>query len=484
MTVATQTKSVTANGNDSATTFSFSPIVIFASTDLVVTRVNAAGVETVLSEGSTSTTYSVSVSSYPGTGSITYPASGGTPLPTGESLVMKRVLTLEQQTDLENQGGYDAEVLETQLDKLLMIDLQQQEEIDRSMKMPIGQGASVSAELPVPVADRVLGWNSDGDALVNNANAGDLNTTAFTETLLGDADAGAFMDTLGITAFAQTILDDANAAAVRATIDAAALAAANVFTKTQTWKVGSDVASDTALTLGDGNFFDITGTTTITSIGTKGVGTLVALQFDGAATLTHHATDLILPGAANITTAAGDIGVFYEYATGDWRCVSYQRASGLPVKGGLVVQRVVATDAAMATGTTAIPNDDTLPQITEGDEYITISITPKASANRLRIEGVLHFSAVTDPTAFCAALFQDSTADALHVFGKLAVAARLVALPVFHEMQAGTTSATTFRIRAGTAAAATVTFNGESGSRLYGGALVSTLTVTEYTPSN
>jgi hypothetical protein len=92
---------------------------------------------------------------------------------------------------------------------------------------------------------------------------------------------------------------------------------------------GVDVASAAALTLGDdGNAFDVTGTTAITSIVTKGVGTTVVLQFDDALTLTHHATDLILPTGANITTAAGDIAVFYEYATGDWRCISYQRANG------------------------------------------------------------------------------------------------------------------------------------------------------------
>ena len=92
---------------------------------------------------------------------------------------------------------------------------------------------------------------------------------------------------------------------------------------------GSDIASATALTLGkDGNFFDVTGTTAITSIGTQGIGSHVTLHFDGALTFTHHATDLILPGAANITTATGDIATLYEYASGDWRCVNYTKASG------------------------------------------------------------------------------------------------------------------------------------------------------------
>lgn len=97
---------------------------------------------------------------------------------------------------------------------------------------------------------------------------------------------------------------------------------------------GADVASASALTLGsDGNYFDITGTTAITSIGTKGVGTVVRLHFDGILTLTHHATDLILPTGANITTAAGDEATFVEYATGDWRCIGYQRADGTPLAG-------------------------------------------------------------------------------------------------------------------------------------------------------
>jgi len=103
---------------------------------------------------------------------------------------------------------------------------------------------------------------------------------------------------------------------------------------TKTLTKGADVASANALTLGaDGNYFDITGTTAITSIGTLGVGRIVKLHFDGALTLTHHATDLVLPGAANITTAAGDEAEFFEYATGDWRCTNYQRNAYTGTRG-------------------------------------------------------------------------------------------------------------------------------------------------------
>jgi hypothetical protein len=90
--------------------------------------------------------------------------------------------------------------------------------------------------------------------------------------------------------------------------------------------VGANIASAASLTLGaDGNHFVVTGTTAITSIATVGVGTIFTLQFAGILTLTHHATNLILPGNANITTAAGDTALVIEYATGDFKVLNYQR---------------------------------------------------------------------------------------------------------------------------------------------------------------
>ena len=59
------------------------------------------------------------------------------------------------------------------------------------------------------------------------------------------------------------------------------------------------------------------------------------MQFDAACLLTHHATDLKLPGGANITTAAGDVAEFIEYATGDYICSSYTRADGSAITGKL-----------------------------------------------------------------------------------------------------------------------------------------------------
>jgi len=83
---------------------------------------------------------------------------------------------------------------------------------------------------------------------------------------------------------------------------------------------GADIASANALTLGaDGNYFDVTGTTNITSIVTVGIGAQVTLQFDDVVTVSHHATDLITPNGQDMITQAGDHISFVEYDTGKWR---------------------------------------------------------------------------------------------------------------------------------------------------------------------
>ncbi|MEK9752563.1 MAG: hypothetical protein VW338_05040 [Rhodospirillaceae bacterium] len=170
MTVESTTNKVTRNGNDVATSFSFS-FTIYESTDLVVTKVDSSGVETTLAEGASSTTYSVTVASYPGSGSITYPASGGTPLATGESLVIKRVLPLLQETDLENQGGYNPDTQEVQYDKFVMIDQQQQDDLNRSMKAPVSDDAIADMPTAGNRANKLLGFDASGDPKVYDVTA-------------------------------------------------------------------------------------------------------------------------------------------------------------------------------------------------------------------------------------------------------------------------------------------------------------------------
>lgn len=77
----------------------------------------------------------------------------------------------------------------------------------------------------------------------------------------------------------------------------------------------------------------ISGTTTITSFGTV-PNQLRFGSFSGVLTLTHNATTLILPGAASITTAAGDTFIASSDASGNWTVIVYQKASGAAIVGG------------------------------------------------------------------------------------------------------------------------------------------------------
>jgi len=101
------------------------------------------------------------------------------------------------------------------------------------------------------------------------------------------------------------------------------------------WSKGADVASATALPLlTDGNYFDVTGTATVTSFnGTGGTGTQIKLHFDGACTLTDNA-DILLPGSSNIVTAAGDEAEFIQLDADKYRCTNYTKADGTPIAIG------------------------------------------------------------------------------------------------------------------------------------------------------
>ena len=146
-------------------------------------------------------------------------------------------------------------------------------------------------------------------------------------------------------------------------------------------------------------------------------------------------------------------------------------------RSGNVLQVVNFQTGAVATGTTVIPLDDTIPQITEGDEYMTLGITPTSLSSRLLIEVVVNMAPSTASNAIIA-LFQDATASALAAV-KLdsdTLASRIQGFN--HYMTAGTTSATTFKVRVGLDRAGTTTFNGAT-TRELGGVLASSITITE-----
>jgi hypothetical protein len=147
---------------------------------------------------------------------------------------------------------------------------------------------------------------------------------------------------------------------------------------------------------------------------------------------------------------------------------------------GKVIQVVTTQTGAVASTSTTIPNDDTIPTSSEGAEFMSLAITPTSATNRLIItlHARLCSSGALEERMLC--LFQDSGSAALAVMSSRQVnqANAPNHMSLLHSKIAGTTSSTTFKMRAGSGGG-TTTFNGVGGSREFGGAIASSITITE-----
>lgn len=180
----------------------------------------------------------------------------------GETLVIYTDPALTQGTDLVDNDALPAETVEQSLDKLTIIAQRLRSLVDRAFVFSddaVGT-EGVSLSIPAPVASRLIGWNSSADAL-QLVSASDLNavlTTAFTESLLDDADADAFWTTLmasinkanartsfGASAVGDALFTTASKAAGRLAIGAASVSANGILAphKNLVVKNGSTAAS-------------------------------------------------------------------------------------------------------------------------------------------------------------------------------------------------------------------------------------------------
>ena len=147
-----------------------------------------------------------------------------------------------------------------------------------------------------------------------------------------------------------------------------------------------------------------------------------------------------------------------------------------------IVQVANYQTSTYASGTTTIPNDTSIPQITEGTEFMTLAFTPGAATSYLDIDIQANLISATAAVRWIiGALFQDSVANAISANVLYAPAASTGGiLTIKHRMLAGTTSPITFRFRAGVHNTGTIYFNGTTSATL-GGTIYSSITVTEVT---
>ncbi len=164
MTIQSETRKAgpfTGNGSTTAFPFEFK---VFAASDLYVVRATDGGIETVLDQdaGDYSVSLNADQEASPG-GTVTLPSA----LPQDYTLTITSAVSNTQTMDLTNQGGFYPEVINRALDRTVVQVQQLAERVDRSLKVPLSTPTAVSAELPLPEADKILGWNEEGTALQN-----------------------------------------------------------------------------------------------------------------------------------------------------------------------------------------------------------------------------------------------------------------------------------------------------------------------------
>lgn len=148
---------------------------------------------------------------------------------------------------------------------------------------------------------------------------------------------------------------------------------------------------------------------------------------------------------------------------------------------GSVIQVANYTTGANSTTTSLIPLDNTIPQITEGTQIMSLAFTPKKANSKLKITVVAHSSNSATTRNIFALFVDDSTSS----IGTMPVYLPVITAPVpcsfvsFYNVVS--TSTRTFSVRLGVNSASTATFNGESGSSScsFGGSLASSITIEE-----
>lgn len=176
MTVSTTNSRVEYSGNGSTTVFAYT-FRIFADSDLKVYLVDSAGTATLKT---LTTNYTVSGAGDASGGNVTM----GVAPTSSETLVIERSVAYTQSTDYVESDSFSAETHESALDRNTMLTQQNERDITRSMRLSKGTADTVSVELPAPVADQFILWNSDADGLTTSAGSA---VVAADDISVGDA---------------------------------------------------------------------------------------------------------------------------------------------------------------------------------------------------------------------------------------------------------------------------------------------------------
>jgi hypothetical protein len=442
MTINTTTTRVSYTGNGVTTAFSV-PFVFFGASELeVIRRVIATGAETVLA---LTTNYTVSGGNGT-TGTVTAIVA-----PTAAvQWTIRRNTARTQLVDYAPNDPFPADTHERALDRLTAIAQETAEGNDRAVKFPKTDAPTISTELPSSAirANKVIGCDATGALTVYDPAAlaatgaiyadylrsqfsGNGSTTVFTlpadpvtrdnvniyisgvyqqkdrYTVAGAALTFVTAPPVGTNNIEVIQGQGVLVGAVTppdSSVTTQKIADGAVTARKESDDPWFSVASAATVDLGVINSRNaiITGTTGITSFGnTGGEGRTMRVRFAASLTMTNSAS-LILPGAANITTASGDTGeLVKEAGTAIWRMTDFQRASGQPLVGsasGLVLLSSQSASGSASLDFTSLIDstydeyvvsfDKLIPATNDVDLYLRVSTNNGSSYLATSYSGV------------------------------------------------------------------------------------------------
>jgi hypothetical protein len=444
LTISTSASSVTLSGNGATTVFDYS-FVAGSASYISVIYTDASGNETTLLPSQYTLVINAPAAGqvWGVGGSVTYPTVGS-PIASGTTLTIVRTVPEEQLVSISNQGDFYPAAVEQALDLLEMQIQQVSVAPARSIQAPL---VDLNPQMTLPAAAQRAGqfvsFDSNGNVIVAGSSGGGV----------------------PISAAMQPVVEAATLALGRTALGVA------IGTNVEAW---SQLLDDIAgITWEQGDLLYFNGTHLVALVpGTAGQ----LFETQGASANPRWNPNATLINGLQLGSPTG----------GDKGAGTLNAASGVYLNGEgpikAIAQIVNSETGAVSTGTTTLPNDDTIPQNTEGDQYLSLSITPVNSGSTLYIDVFLELAS-SATGVLTVALFQDSTANALAAMQQDYVTSAAQTNFAFrHKMTAGTTSATTLKVRAGNTSAGTTTFNGVGGSRLMGGVMASSITITEVLP--
>lgn len=366
MSVDTSIASVTVIGDGNNTSFPFTDLDLQASSsELAVYLIDTDGTVTQLEEGTGTDKYNVTVASYPGDGTVTYPSLGTGRLSSSQKLVMKREEPFLQGVDLGFESGYSSSVQETLHDGHVMRDIQQQEEIDRSIKVPMGSDVTAEEYLQDITEDA----SAQAVAAAASATSASASATAASGSVTSASTQATNAAASAVAAAASAVAAAASAASLNGT-SATSLAIATgskVFT-TQAGKqfnVGAFVIAASAANVSNYMFGQVTAyssttlTVNVTVIGGSGTKTDWLISVAGSQGATGPAGptgsgsgDVNGPASsvsANVATFNGTSGKTIQDSGVALGTMASQGAGAVAITGGTIAG---ITDLAVADGGT------------------------------------------------------------------------------------------------------------------------------------